>query len=137
MKKIGVAIFLATMMGFALIGRPAFALPSDFTANLATHTMSDVGAPYIGAQISGKIAVEQIWLVASDSVTAQTVDVYTACLTTAAATLKWRGYILPDKDVPSVFYLNYPLYNTPMYLTNPCFRKSSASSSVQVNVHYR
>lgn len=134
MRKVLLGLFLSMAVG--VLGRsPAFALsPSEFTADISTYAITN--AAHIAAQVSGAIAIEQLWFSNSSTATAQTVSVYKLCQSTTTATLVFRGYI-PTGTAWNTLHLNYPLFNTPLNITDVCFRKSATGSSVQVNVHYR
>ena len=134
-NKVVVAAFLFAIMVVAM-AVSSYAISSrEFTVDASSYPVTEVA--FTAAEISGNVAIEQIWMAASSTATAQTVSVYENCAATTTITLVWRGYIPAGANVVPTIHLNYPLYNTPLYLTDPCFRKSDAASSVQFNVHYR
>lgn len=134
-NKLGVALLLCTgLMG--LCSAPVAALSgSDYTVSASSYPITE--ALTISTNIAGNIAVEQMFISASSTATAQTVSIYSNCGSTTTATLVYRAYIAAGETSNPSILLNLPLYNTPLYLTNACFRKSDAASSVQFNVHYR
>jgi len=135
-NRIVLAVFAAiALMGF--FTAPAKALsPSEYTVAATSYPVTEVA--FIGANISGAIAIEQIYISANSTATPQTVDIYKNCGSTTTATLVWRGFLAVSgvTEAPMI-KLEYPLFNTPLYITDVCFRKSDAASIVRFNVHYR
>jgi len=143
MEKIN-KMLLALVFAVAMTG--CFAAPvaaqTVFTYTVSASTFPvdntvDAANP-VAAQIANNAAIEQIWISASSTATAQTVSIYENCTSSTAISLVWRGYIAAGASVaiPS-FHLQYPLAPALFYLTNACFRKSDTGSDVQFNVNYQ
>jgi len=130
MKKI--TTILAGLFCLALLAAPVKA--TDYTVAASSYPVTEVA--FMAVQIAGGAAVEQVYITAADTTTAQTVSIYKECASTTTVTLVWQGFI-PAGGPSNAIPLNFPLFNTPMYIANACFRKSDAASVVRFNVHYR
>jgi len=129
MKKVIALIFC-----LGVFSALASASATDYTVAVSTYPIDE--AATMAADISGNIAIEQISIFNLSTTTAQTVSIYKNCSSTTTVSLIWRGYIPAGESSRSIF-LNFLLYNTPLSVTDVCFRKSDAASVVQFNVHYR
>jgi len=133
--SIPMMILLVVGMCMALSG-PVFSQTTyPFTVDATTYPVTETA--FTAAQIANNAAIEQIWISASSTDTAQTVSIYEYCDSTTTVTLVWRGYIPMGASVNPAFNLQYPLAPAKFYLTNACFRKSSTANSVQFNVSYQ
>lgn len=124
----------------AISARPAQAQTVfHYTVSASTFPVDNTvdEANPVAAQISNSVAVEQIWISASSTATAQTVSIYSHCTSSDAVTLVWRGYIAAASVAIPTFHLQYPLAPARFYLTNACFRKSDTGSDVQFTVKYQ
>ena len=130
MKKIGK--ILAGLFCLAMFAGIAHA--TDFTVLAGSYPVTE--AAFMAAEISGNAAIEQVFISASSTDTAQTVSIYKNCGSVETVTLVWQGYI-PVGSASANIKLDFPLFNTPMYAGDVCFRKSDAASTVRFNVHYR
>ena len=119
-------------IGFAVNSHALTA--SDYNVSVASYPITEVA--FTAVEIANNINVEQMYFSNESTTTAQTISIYENCATTTTISLTWRGYIPAGAD-NNVIVLNYPLFNTPLGLTNACFRKSDAASAVHLNVHYR
>lgn len=106
----------------------------DYNVNVTSYPITEVA--FMATEITGNVNIEQVYFSNSSTSTAQTVSIYSLCDSTITVTLEYRVYI-PAGDINNSVKLDFPLFNTPFALHDVCFRKSSAESSVHVNVHYR
>lgn len=143
MEKINKGIILPILMALAMCmvftGLSSAQTVFTYTVDASTYPVDntvDATNP-VAAQISNNAAIEQIWISASSTSTAQTVSIYQNCTSTTAISLVWRGYIPVGVTNIPAFNLQYPLAPAKFYITNACFRKSDTASSVQFNVSYQ
>jgi len=130
---------LAMMLCIAMLSVSVKAAGTSFTLAATTYPVTEVAT--MAAEISGSVAIEQIAMFSTTTNTVTEVSIYSNCDSTTTATLVWKTLISAQAEAsnPTVESrsLAYTNYNMPLYLTNPCFRKSSANTTVRINGFYR
>lgn len=143
-KKAPKGSIKALLVGALLAGFSAASMAGDYTVSAGTFPVTE--AHTIAAQIAGAAKIVKLD-VFSTGEAAQVVTVYKDCgsTTTVAAvyqlTLGKSSYEVNSSSTISLGQdfqkLEWPDYNSPLTLSNVCFRKSSTASTVYVNVKYR
>ncbi len=134
----------ALLVGLLLASFSAVAAAGDFTVSAGTFPVTE--AHTIAAQIAGAAKITKLD-VFSTGEAAQVVTVYKDCAstTTVAAlyqlTLNKSSYEVNSSSTMSLGQdfqkLEWPDYNSPLLVSNVCFRKSSTASTVYIIVKYR